>query len=86
MPSANRFTNKTVIITGGASGIGLATAKRFGQEGARVVLADLSEAKLASAEKELRLSGVKDVLGVRCNVAESEDIKQTVAQAIETFG
>ena len=37
-----RFENKTVIVTGGAGGIGLATAKRFASEGANIVLADIS--------------------------------------------
>lgn len=44
----SRFTGKTVIVTGAVIGIGLATARRFGSEGVRVVLADLDRAGLAA--------------------------------------
>ena len=48
-----RFKDKVVIVTGAASGIGLATAKRFGTEGARVVIADMKPDKAASAAEEV---------------------------------
>ncbi|RYF00439.1 MAG: SDR family NAD(P)-dependent oxidoreductase, partial [Oxalobacteraceae bacterium] len=44
-----RFNEKTVLVTGAASGIGLATARRFLDEGARVVMLDNDEAKLKDA-------------------------------------
>ena len=44
-----RFTDKVAIVTGAASGIGLATAKRLGSEGARVVIADLDKTKADAA-------------------------------------
>ena len=44
-----RFTDKVAIVTGAASGIGLAVAKRFGSEGARVVIADLDQTKADKA-------------------------------------
>ncbi len=81
-----RFTDKTAIITGGASGIGLATAKRLGQEGARIVLVDLSEEKLAAAEKEVRIAGAKDVLICHCNVADFNQVSKVVKQTIDSFG
>ena len=49
----SRLDNKTAIITGGAAGIGLATAALFLREGANVVLVDLHENDLAQAEQEL---------------------------------
>ena len=45
-----RFEGKSVIVTGAASGIGLATATRFGREGARVVVADLNVEHATKAE------------------------------------
>jgi len=45
----DRFKDKTVIVTGAASGIGLATARRFLDEGARVVMLDIDEAGLKKA-------------------------------------
>ena len=64
-----RFTDRVVIVTGGASGIGLATAKRFGSEGARVGIADLHQDKAEAAAREVRESGAPDALVVACNVA-----------------
>jgi NAD(P)-dependent dehydrogenase (short-subunit alcohol dehydrogenase family) len=48
-----RFEGKSVIVTGAASGIGLATATRFGREGARVVVADLDADHAAAAAKSI---------------------------------
>jgi NAD(P)-dependent dehydrogenase (short-subunit alcohol dehydrogenase family) len=81
-----RFTDRVVIVTGGASGIGLATAKRFGSEGARVVIADLHQDKAETVAKELRESGAPDALAVACNVAEEAQVEAAVAQALEKFG
>ena len=49
----NRFTGKTVLVTGAASGIGRATARRFADEGANVVVVDLDRPELESASAEL---------------------------------
>lgn len=46
----NRFTNKTVLVTGGSSGIGLAAAKAFAAEGARVVITGRDAAALEQAQ------------------------------------
>src|SRR4051812_50060883 len=48
-PSMRRYENKVAIVTGAASGIGLAAAKRLGQEGARLTLVDLQETPLKEA-------------------------------------
>ena len=48
-----RFTDKVVIITGGASGLGLAAAHRMAEEGAKLVLVDLKDDDLAQAASEL---------------------------------
>ena len=51
--SMRRFANKVVIITGGASGIGAATARRFASEGAKVAICDMSEKGLSAMAEEL---------------------------------
>jgi NAD(P)-dependent dehydrogenase (short-subunit alcohol dehydrogenase family) len=81
-----RFSEKVVIVTGGASGIGLATAKRFGSEGARVIIADLSEEKSRVAEKEVRAAGAPDVLVQSCNVAREDEVIRCVDDTFKKFG
>jgi NAD(P)-dependent dehydrogenase (short-subunit alcohol dehydrogenase family) len=53
MANERRFERKTALVTGGASGIGLAISRRLVREGASVVVADLNEASLAAARAEL---------------------------------
>ena len=77
-----RLKNKTALITGGNSGIGLATAKLFVAEGARVVITGRNQATLEAAAKELG----PNALAV---VADATDIAATesaVAQAVKAFG
>jgi meso-butanediol dehydrogenase/(S,S)-butanediol dehydrogenase/diacetyl reductase len=81
-----RFVDKVVIVTGAASGIGLATAKRFGSEGARVVIADLNEGKAHHAAEELKRAGAPDALGIGCDVSREEDVIKTASTARERWG
>lgn len=80
-----RFSEKVALVTGAASGIGLATAKRFASEGARVVIADLSPDKLVSAEKELLATGAPGTLVCQCDVADEENVKQCVDETFDRF-
>jgi meso-butanediol dehydrogenase/(S,S)-butanediol dehydrogenase/diacetyl reductase len=81
-----RFQDKVVIITGGASGIGLAIAKRLASEGARLVLADINQANLDAAAPDLQKAGAPDVLASLCNVADEGQVIGTVAATLAKFG
>jgi NAD(P)-dependent dehydrogenase (short-subunit alcohol dehydrogenase family) len=64
---------KTAVITGGASGIGLATAKKFAGAKANLVLGDIEEEPLARAVEDLRADGAH-VIGVRTDVTVEDDV------------
>ena len=81
-----RFQDKVVLITGGASGIGLAAARRFAAEGARVVLADYNQANLDAAAPDVLAAGAPDVLASLCNVSVEAQVEATVAATLEKFG
>jgi NAD(P)-dependent dehydrogenase (short-subunit alcohol dehydrogenase family) len=81
-----RFTDKVAIVTGAASGIGLATAKRLGSEGARVVLADMNEAKLQKAVEEVKAAGAPDASPAVCDVSKEDQVTSTVESALKKFG
>src|SRR5258705_9724411 len=77
-----RLTNKTALITGGNSGIGLATARLFVAEGARVAITGRNRKTLDAAIKELG-SGA---LAVQADVTKVEEIERAVAAVVEKFG
>jgi NAD(P)-dependent dehydrogenase (short-subunit alcohol dehydrogenase family) len=81
-----RFENKVAIVTGATSGIGLATAKRLGSEGARVVIADINEKKFSAVDKEVRAAGAPDVLLRACNVAEPQEVESAFTETLKAFG
>ena len=74
------LAGKVAVITGGASGIGLATARLLAAEGAHLVLADVENRPLAVAAKEL------DALGVRCDVSARGDVERLADAAYERHG
>ena len=81
-----RFTNRTVIVTGAASGIGLATAQRFASEGARVVIADRDAAKADAAAATVKQAGAPDAWGIACDVSREDQVAACVAATIERGG
>lgn len=80
-----RFENKTVIVTGGAGGIGLAIGCRFGSEGANVVLADISMENLEHASETVKKYTNKFLLS-KCDVSYEDQVKTVVDDAIKKFG
>src|SRR4030081_1744638 len=79
------FENKVALVTGAASGLGLATAKAFAESGASVVLADWNEKAVQSAAEALAAKGHK-TLAIRCDVADDAQVEAMVQKTIATFG
>ncbi|MGV0879858.1 SDR family oxidoreductase [Martelella sp. FLE1502] len=78
-----RLKDKIALITGGAAGIGLETARLFLKEGARVALVDLREEDLKKAAESL---GSSDILTVAADVSSPEDAARYVRETVERFG
>ena len=81
-----RFDGKAVIVTGAASGIGLATVQRLGSEGALVMIADLDQEKGDAAAETVRQAGAPDAFAAACNVADEAQVERAVEAAVERFG
>ena len=79
------FKDRTAVITGAASGIGLALAQRAAREGMRLVLADIDEAKLAEAAKALPVAA-EALWTRRVDVSREEDIAALADEAFGRFG
>src|SRR6202012_5552933 len=79
------FENKVALVTGAASGLGLATAKAFAESGASVVLADWNEKAARSAADELAAQGYR-TLAIRCDVADDVLVEAMVQRTVATFG
>lgn len=80
-------TSNVAVITGGASGIGLAAAKHFAKAGMNVVIADLGGEKLAAARAALEeISGEEHVLAVETDVSKKEELEALERTVIQRFG
>ena len=77
-----RFKGKVAVVTGGNSGIGLATAKAYVREGARVAITGRSETTLETAQKELGA----DALVIRADMSRVADITAAMHRIKERFG
>lgn len=77
--------DKVTIVTGAASGIGLAIAKVFLENGAKVVLADLNEDKLIQETDALKSQGY-DCMPIKVNVTDEQAVKAMIDQTVEQYG
>jgi NAD(P)-dependent dehydrogenase (short-subunit alcohol dehydrogenase family) len=80
--AGSRLAGRRALVTGGASGIGRATVRRFVAEGARVAVGDLNEAGLAALAEELGDA----VATRRCDVTEEAEVEALADAAVEGFG
>lgn len=78
-----RFTGKTVVVTGASSGIGVGIARRFAREGANVVLAARRKERLDDLVEDL---GVERTLAIRTDVTKPEELRELTRLAAERFG
>jgi 3-oxoacyl-[acyl-carrier protein] reductase len=83
--SEGRLHGKTAIITGGSQGIGKATAKRFTQEGAAVVIADVNEDAGTELAEALSADGAEASF-IAVDVTDSDEVQAMVDHAAERFG
>ena len=79
------FTGRVAAITGGASGIGLAMARRFGAAGMKIVIGDIEPAALEGAAASLRASGI-EVVAVVCDVTDPAQVDAMAQAAVEAYG
>src|SRR5260221_4362953 len=81
----DRLEGKTAFVTGGASGIGLALGRAFGQRGMNVAMADVEAAACAQAVETLRREGMR-VIGVTCDVSDRYSLGEAAAKTFSEFG
>ncbi|HIF96867.1 MAG TPA: SDR family oxidoreductase [Myxococcales bacterium] len=82
-----RLDGKVAVVTGGASGMGLASVKRFRSEGARVVIADYNGEAGEAALTEAKSAGFGDAISfIRTDVASEEDVIAMLDHAVDRFG
>jgi NAD(P)-dependent dehydrogenase (short-subunit alcohol dehydrogenase family) len=79
------FTGQVAFVTGASSGMGLATGRAFAESGAAVALADINEAALTVAAKQLTDAG-HQALAVVCDVTDEDQVAAAVDRTVETFG
>ncbi|WP_299187042.1 glucose 1-dehydrogenase [uncultured Psychrobacter sp.] len=79
------LTGKMAIVTGGANGIGKATAMRLAEAGANIAIADLKLEDAKAAVRDIEKYGVK-ALAVECNILKDEDLVSMVEKVVAEFG
>jgi len=80
-----QLKGRVAVVTGGASGIGRAMGERLGQEGMKVVLADVEAPALEATVKEFEADGI-DVMGVATDVADYASVEHLRDAALDAYG
>jgi NAD(P)-dependent dehydrogenase (short-subunit alcohol dehydrogenase family) len=86
MLRAGALQGKTILVTGGGSGLGKSMSRYFLELGARVAIASRSDERLEAAAKELREATGGEVLAIPCDVRDYEQVAQTMATVSERLG
>lgn len=82
---SDRLAGRTIVVTGGGSGIGAGIAAGMARDGANVVIADLDAERAESVASQIREAGGSS-LAVRVDVTDRESVRQGIQQAVETYG
>jgi len=80
-----KLTGKTAVITGGASGIGAAIARKFGREGARIVIVDMDGENAAAMKRDLEDMGIS-AMAVSCDVSDEKACHEAMRKIIDETG
>lgn len=83
--SGQRFSGRSILVTGAASGIGRATVERLGREGGRVYCVDVDAAAVDATVAALRAAGY-DAAGSACDISNEEQVARTVADCVAGAG
>jgi meso-butanediol dehydrogenase / (S,S)-butanediol dehydrogenase / diacetyl reductase len=81
-----RFQDRVAIVTGGSTGIGLASARRLGAEGAKIVIASQNKDRIEAAADKVRTEDKVEVLGLVCDVSQEAAVIAVVDQTLQRFG
>ena len=79
------FSGQVALVTGASSGMGLATARAFAEQGASVALADINEDALRAANDELTSAG-QQALAVVCDISDEDQVAALVDRTVATYG